>query len=1126
MHERPDGTFDVLAGGGEMGALMRQVDWQKTSVGAVDSWPQSLRTAVSILLESKFAMLVAWGPEFTQFYNDAYRPILGTTKHPALGKMTPEVFPELWPTIGPLFEGVMQGQAVGFDDLMLALDRHRYLEECFFTFSYSPIRDERGGIGGVHVTVTETTARVLAERRLRILRDLAASASQAKDEVSAWKTAADILATNPTDFAFALLYRIGADGRTARRIDVNELPAALAPSEINIEGEARAAWPLAVVIASGKPELVPNVRDRSGDYAGPSWPEPVESALVLPITRPGLPRPYGVLVAGISPRRALDDSYSDFFVLASDQIATAIANTRTYEEEKRRAEALAELDRQKTAFFSNVSHEFRTPLTLMLGPTEDLLAGAQGELSSPQRAQLELLRRNELRLQRLVNALLDFSRIEAGRAQASYEAVDLATLTRDIASSFRSAIERAGMKLTVDCPALDEPAFVDRNMWEQIVLNLLSNAFKFTFEGEIEVSLRRADDQLELVVSDTGVGVRTEEVPRLFERFHRIEGTRARTHEGSGIGLALVQELVRLHGGSIQARSTYGTGTSFTVRIPRGSAHLPADRIDSARTRSPTGVGPALFVEEALRWLPEKVSPALPGAAASADEAAPAQLRRRVLVADDNADMRDYLRRILTEKWTVETVNDGAAALDAARARRPDLILVDVMMPVMDGFRLLRELRASTATATIPVIMLSARAGEESRVEGLQAGADDYLIKPFSARELVARVDTHLQLACLHEEIRAQQTHLFALFMQAPAPICVLRGEDLMYEMANQPYLHMIGRSEIVGKPLLEVFPELRHQGTDGRSFIDILRNVMTSGEAFEARELPATIERKGSAAPAYFDTVWAPVRSPGGHVDRVMVVATEVTDQVSARRRAEEAERELRDTVALRDEFLTVASHELRTPLTTLGFLAGGLLRSLEQAHGKGPVDERQVSKAEKLQAQADRLEQLIEGMLDVASVSRDKLRLVREEVDLAEVARTVVERLREESKQASATLDLRPEPSVGQWDRQRLEQILTQLLTNALKFGEGRPIDVGIGGSAASARVVVRDRGIGIAPEDHERIFGRFVRAAHGDHYAGFGLGLWITQELVKAMDGSIRVESQLGGGATFIVELPRHP
>ncbi len=203
----------ALTGGGEMGKLMRATDWSKTPVGPVSEWPQSLRTAVSILLESRFPMYIAWGSEYTQFYNDGYRPILGSTKHPAaLGWRASDTFAESWHIIGPMFDGVMAGEAVGSEDWMLPLDRHGYLEECYFTFSYSPIRAENGVVGGVHVTVTETTTRVLHERRLSTLRDLAAHAATVKSESHAWSGAIRALAPNDADIPFALAFAFGSEG--------------------------------------------------------------------------------------------------------------------------------------------------------------------------------------------------------------------------------------------------------------------------------------------------------------------------------------------------------------------------------------------------------------------------------------------------------------------------------------------------------------------------------------------------------------------------------------------------------------------------------------------------------------------------------------------------------------------------------------------------------------------------------------------------------------------------------------------------------------------------------------------------------------------------------------------------
>ena len=373
------------------------------------------------------------------------------------------------------------------------------------------------------------------------------------------------------------------------------------------------------------------------------------------------------MVAGVSPHKRLDQSYRSFLELLVAQVGSTIADTLAYEAERKRAEALAEIDRVKTLFFSNISHEFRTPLTLMLGPLEDSLSGSG--LPAAERDRLDIAHRNALRLLKLVNSLLDFSRIEAARAQASYEPTDLAMLTIDLASNFRSACEKAGLGLIVDCPTLSEQVYVDRDMWEKIVLNLLSNAFKFTLEGEISVRLSIVAGRAELSVRDTGVGVPQRELPRLFERFHRIEGQTSRTHEGSGIGLALVQELVKLHGGTISADSEVERGTTFTIRIPLGTAHLPADRIGVERSLASTSIKADAYVQEALRWLPDGSAYVEPLHVGAPEHFLLGQ-GAHILVADDNADMRTYIRGLLGKQLDVRTVADGESALEAIRQRR------------------------------------------------------------------------------------------------------------------------------------------------------------------------------------------------------------------------------------------------------------------------------------------------------------------------------------------------------------------------------------------------------------------------------------------------------------------------
>lgn len=735
-----------LAGGGQTGALMRAKDWAGVSIGRPELWPQSLRTALSICLNSRFPIVIWWGPDLVMLYNDAYASILAS-KHPAaLGRPGRASWGEIWPIINPMLEGVLyRGEATWSEDQLLVIERKNYPEECYFTFSYSPIRDESGGIGGIFTAVTETTVRVLGERRLRTVRDLSAQARETRIVTEVCRQAAAVLAGNPADIPFSLIYLLDPAGQQLKLANCTGLEVGLdaSPQLVALSHQQNGQWPLAEVVESGQCLILNDLLDRfNNTLPGGPWPDSPHTAVVWPIARPGQERPYGVFVAGVSPCRALDDDYQGFYSLVTDQLAAAIANARAYEEERQRADALAELDRAKTTFFSNISHEFRTPLTLLLSPLQEILVEA-GDLSDlQQRERLQIAHRNALRLLKLVNTLLDFARLEANRISPNYQATDLASYTAELAGLFRSAIEQAGLKLIVNCPPLPQLVYLDREMWEKVVLNLLSNAFKFTIRGQIELCLHWHGSHVELTVRDTGSGIPAEELPRIFERFYRARSEPARSQEGSGIGLALVQDLLHLHSGQISVASVVGQGSTFQVLLPTGKA----DQMGATAPLASTAIGAAPFIEEALRWLPSA------GAAEEEKEwAGPGQLpgptSARILLADDNADMRDYLQRLLSQRWQVEAVADGLAALKAAHQRPPDLVLADVMMPGLDGFELLRALRADPHTREIPITLVSARAGEESRVEGLAAGADDYLVKPFSARELLVRVATQLQLA-------------------------------------------------------------------------------------------------------------------------------------------------------------------------------------------------------------------------------------------------------------------------------------------------------------------------------------------------------------------------------------------
>ncbi|MES2877074.1 MAG: EAL domain-containing protein [Pseudomonadota bacterium] len=758
-------SMDWLSGS-EMGKLIRTVNWSQTPLGALAAWPQSLRTTVSLCLASTFPIALAWGPQRTQIYNDGYWPICGT-KHPhSMGQDFRECWYSAWPVVGEAFEQATAGHAAFLVNQRMFLDRCGFLEETFFTYSFSPIRDETGRVLGLFHPVTELTQQSLAERRLKVLRALADHTAPAHTVDQAIALTVQTLAEYALDLPFVLIYLLDADLKQARLAGQCGLsPGAPACSlKIDLEDAGKHAWPLARAVSERQNRQVDDLAQRfGGALVGGPYPDPLQTALLMPLIPSGQEQVLGVLIAGVSTRRPLDEAYRTFYNMLGKGVTDAISNARAYALECARAEALAEIDRAKTVFFSNVSHEFRTPLTLLLGPLEEVLS-VPNHLVKADRRRLELAYRNALRLLKLVNSLLDFSRIEAGRMQASYRPTDLATFTAEMASMFASVMKSAGLQFTVDCPALPEPVYVDTDLWEKIVLNLVSNAFKFTFEGRIAVRLHWQDGQdgagarAVLTVTDTGTGIPAPELPRLFERFHRVTNARSRSYEGSGIGLALVQELVKLHGGTIGVDSTPQVGSTFTVSVPAGKAHLPADKIGAQPMLASTAIGARAYVEEVNQWLPEGApvsAPPMPNGLAGIA----AIHRPRILWADDNADMRAYVRGLLKPYWDVDAVADGQQALEAALRDPPDLVLTDVMMPNLDGFALLQALRADPRTRSMPVILLSARAGEEARVEGLQAGADDFLVKPFGARELLARISTHLGIAQQHQDAVESAQH-------------------------------------------------------------------------------------------------------------------------------------------------------------------------------------------------------------------------------------------------------------------------------------------------------------------------------------------------------------------------------
>lgn len=866
-----------------MGKLIREKDWTLNPLGHPKFWPQSLKTCVRIVLTSRQPMFVWWGKSLINIYNDAYLSIIGG-KHPdALGMPASEVWREIWDEIGPRAAAVMEQNEGTYDEaLLLIMHRNGYPEETYYTFSYSPVPGDDGGTDGIICANSDDTQRIIVERQLRTLKDLGKYIIDCKTNNDVYEITMRALKENPQDFPFFTLYEINETGNTLTMAGgyPSDLPASFLPAEIDMLNRKNELATLYEVVETGKAGIVNHLAEQFGIVKGAYWDAPSSQFLIMPVKHTSQKIPYAVLGVGINPYRPLDEKYTSFFQLVADQIATGLANVHAYEEERKRAAALAEIDKAKTVFFSNISHEFRTPLTLILGPLEDLIN--TNDFPQTYKAGVETVHRNALRLLRLVNALLDFSRIESEKMLAKFQPIDLAEYTINLASNFRSIIEKAGLKLVIEC-RLSEPIYIDTEMWQKIIFNLLSNAFKYTLEGTITVTLFEENNQAVLKVTDTGVGIPEAELPRMFERFHRVQNSEGRTHEGTGIGLSLVHELVKLNRGSITVTSKQRVGSIFTVSIPLGKEHLPKSQV-AEKAAYLTNVLPDVYANK-INHLVEKD---FFNDTETADETSTAVFvhkKARVLIVDDNEDMKSYIKSLLQKEYDIATAANGKEALEVLDIYPADVVISDVMMPVMDGIKLLHLIKNDAKTSRIPVILLSARAGEEAKIEGYELGADDYLVKPFSAKELVARVRSQISLSKKRDHAEKQLSNLF---IQAPIAICIFKGPTFLIELANEQMLELWGKKagDVLNKPLFEAMPHASGQG-----FEEILQNVYNTGQRFVAYDLPIELQRKGGKEKIYVKLVYEALRDEDGRISGIMALADDVTIQVDARKQIEHSE-------------------------------------------------------------------------------------------------------------------------------------------------------------------------------------------------------------------------------------------
>jgi PAS domain S-box-containing protein len=1086
-----------------MARRINALDWSRTPLGDIRHWGAQLRASVEIMLNSRYPMFIWWGPELTNLYNDSYIPVLGKRHPAALGLPAPEVWTEIWGTVGEQARIVLEERRGTWnEEFLLMMERNDFLEETYFTFSYSPILGDDGSPVAVFCACTEETPKVLSRRRLKTVRDLVELAGSL-NPLDAIGNASRVLSENRLDVPFARIYLgdeignwhlTGASG------------AALSPQyeRSELAAEADTPWPFAEALQRGDIVVV----DLPDDAAKLG----VRRAAVVPIESPREGEIAGFFVAGLSPLLEFNDEYRGYLNLIARHLSTAVATARARADDRRTVAALAEIDRAKTRFFTDISHEFRTPLTLMLGPIEDALRVAE---DAALREQLDMAQRNAQRLLHLVNSLLDFSRVEAGRAQAVFRPTDLARLTRELASVFRSAIEKAGLTYTVDCPPLTGATHVDREKWETIVLNLLSNALKYTLHGAIDLSLREVEDRVELVVRDSGIGISEEELPKVFDRFHRTSQAKARAHEGSGIGLAHVKELARLHGGDVRATSVVGRGSQFVISIPKGSKHLPPDQVGERSGEWDPGNLSRRAVEKARGWLP----PDLRGTGEQPVVAEPSTGRPRVLWIDDNPDMRTYVSRLLSDRYDIEAVPDGLLGLESLRRRVPDLVLTDVMVPGMDGFELLRTIRGDDHLRAIPVILISARAGEESRLEALRMGADDYLVKPFNSRELQGRVDVAISLADERrrsaDALRTLEGRRRATFDTAAVGIAETSLDGGLTEV-NAEFCRITGYSR----------DELRQMSIADLTHPEDLQRDMENYSMAQTGEIRTYSldqryrRRDGSTIWVRLDN--SVVRDADDRPLYGITVIQDITDRKAAAAALQSSEEQLRDNDRRKDEFLATLAHELRNPLAPIRNVIG----AYRLTQGEGIDLQKSFSIVER---QVNHLVRLVDDLLEISRYNLGRIQLRTEETDLAEVIRMAVETSAPLFEEAHHDLTISlPDARIRvKADPVRLAQVIANLLNNAAKYTDdsGR-IELAVTSGAGLVRIAVRDNGMGIRTDMLHRVFDAFEQIGDSAHRArgGLGIGLTLVRTLVELLGGSVEARSEgVGKGSEFIVTLP---
>ncbi|KAG8822513.1 hypothetical protein FRC17_009560 [Serendipita sp. 399] len=1229
-----------VGGGPTMAEMVENYPWKDTVLGSKKDWDVCLRQAVDLTLKSPFPVAIWWGPDLVLIYNDAYAE-MSTTKHPLIfGQKGQVAWGELWDTLGPASQRCIKGHAVFKRDDLLFMERlelqEQPLEETYHSWSWTPMIDSNGQISGLLNVTHETSPKVVAERRLNTLQLLGSNTATAQNKEAFCRAALATLKENDKDIPFAALYLSDMSNTVPETDDLDTTPQVVgAPHttfesiKLRLELHGTIGIPddyeftppsLSIVVHSMvSPPLTPHtqfrwpiqqaIRDKqairvaiphhvSDGIRRRGWGDRPSHAVVIPLSSEGSAKPLGVLIAGLNTRRNFDTDYNKWVDVLRSSMSSLLTASIAREDEVKRAEQLAELDAAKTALFSNASHELRTPLTLIGGPISDCLA----ETKDPNiKAKLATAARNVDRLVRLVDSLMDFSRLEAGRLEGRYSPVQFGPYVAELASVFKPVIEKAHLDYTITYDANETRSlFIDQDYMEKIIFNLIGNAFKYTLAGSIAVEVVYSEKDVSLIVKDTGVGIPKADLPRIWDRFHRVEAT-SRSHEGTGIGLSLTKQFVNLHGGTIRVTSMFPSedsddhGSTFQAIFPLGKDHLPASSLiqeaPSQKQRYAKGI-----VAEAARWrlTGDSVTPSdsddsyssLDGYRNSDLNFKPEDL---VLLVDDNQDMLEYIKEIFGRYCRVRIASNGQIALEMARKYSPQLIISDVMMPVLDGFGLVVALKEDSLLQAIPVILLSARAGDSNKAEGILSGADDYIPKPFSSRELLARASLQIQLGKSRRDMESRfqerTKEVQILTDLSPAGLFRVNNDGSMLQ-CNDRFRELSGLGLSQETQWLD-FVHQDYQNQVGLALKDALQQ-----------------QRDGSVDFVFSNGIWVKcsfrwwkhglVDGNGYDHDPVMLLhklrrytlkPSSLYEEALTSRAEDAEERRIEAEERRRSQelLMDVTSHELRQPVSAVINCASvvlGNLTKLRKALGDCEDRKQGFEVTPELLSEIDKdLEGLnaielcgiAQGHIvnDILTLSRMQLHMLtlhESTFPFVREVRQVCSILFNEMESKGIKYGLTFGNSIQRLgikyvsaDKIRFGQVIINLLSNAIKFSQISPkklinIEVEVSRNpptdgtckypserAASddpipegervpihVYVSVQDSGPGLQPKDLELLFQRFQKGTNSEVvFGGSGLGLFVSRKICDLLGGKIEVDacSIEGNGSTFRFHVLMH-